>query len=196
MGYLRVARKVGGVLAIGVCQTASVQNDLNFGAAAGDAIRAGNRRVVLVASGGLSHKFWGYDHARERAAASPEGISSPAHRAYDERVMEWFRAGRHDEVIAHAAEFRAQCSPEGRFSHYLMMAGAMGGARWNGRGEQFGRYEAALGTGQAIFYFARPTPAAPQGAHAPAGGAKGTPGTEFMRRWGPRTLRHTRSHKR
>jgi hypothetical protein len=37
-----------------------------------------------------------------------------------------------------------------------MMAGAMGGARWNWRGEQFGRYEAALGTGQAIFFFARP----------------------------------------
>src|SRR5260370_6277595 len=96
MGYLRVARKVGGVLAIGVCQTASVQNDLNFGAAAGDAIRAGNRRVVLVASGGLSHKFWGYDHALERASASPEDISSPANRPYDQRVTEWFRPARPD----------------------------------------------------------------------------------------------------
>jgi hypothetical protein len=52
-----------------------------------------------------------------------------------------------------------------------MMAGALGGEEWNWRGEQFGRYEAALGTGQAIFYFARPTAAAHQGAQAPAGGA-------------------------
>jgi hypothetical protein len=52
-----------------------------------------------------------------------------------------------------------------------MMAGALGGADWNWRGEQFGRYEAALGTGQAIFYFARPT-GAHQGAPAPAAGAK------------------------
>jgi hypothetical protein len=70
--------------------------------------------------------------------------------------MEWFRAGRHDEVIGHAQEYRAQCSAEGHFSHYLMMAGAMGGGQWNSRGEQFGRYEAALGTGQAIFFFAPP----------------------------------------
>ncbi len=142
------------VLSIGVCQTASVENDLNFGAAVADAIRTMNRRVVLVASGGLSHKFWDYDHARQHASASPHDISSPANRVFDERIMEWFRAGRHDEVIAHAREFRERCSPEGRFSHYLMMAGAMGAERWNWRGEQFGRYEAALGTGQAIFYFA------------------------------------------
>jgi hypothetical protein len=53
-----------------------------------------------------------------------------------------------------------------------MMAGALGGADWNWPGEQFGRYEAALGTGQAIFYFARPTAGAHQGAPAPAAGAK------------------------
>jgi 3,4-dihydroxyphenylacetate 2,3-dioxygenase len=144
------------VLSIGVCQTASVENDLNFGGAVADAVHASGRRVVLVASGGLSHKFWDYDHAREHASASPEDISSSANRAWDERIMDWFRAGRHDEVIRHAQEFRAQCSPEGRFSHYLMMAGAMGGGHWNWRGEQFGRYEAALGTGQAIFFFAPP----------------------------------------
>jgi 3,4-dihydroxyphenylacetate 2,3-dioxygenase len=144
------------VLPIGVCQTASVRNDLSFGAAVGDAVRAADRRVVLVASGGLSHKFWDYDHAREHASASPDDISSPANRAFDERIMGWMLAGRHDEIIEHAPEFRAQCSPEGRFSHYLMMAGALGGSRWDWQGEQFGRYEAALGTGQAIFFFAPP----------------------------------------
>jgi 3,4-dihydroxyphenylacetate 2,3-dioxygenase len=144
------------VLSIGVCQTASVDNDLNFGAAVADAVRAADRRVVLVASGGLSHKFWDYDHAREHASAAPEDISSPGNRAFDERILEWMRAGRHDELIRHAPEFRAHCSPEGRFSHYLMMAGAMGAGQWKWQGEQFGRYEAALGTGQAIFYFAPP----------------------------------------
>lgn len=155
MSYFNPPERPRRVVSIGVCQIASIENDLNFGAAVGDAIRAGDRRVVLVASGGLSHKFWDYDHVRAHASASPGHISSPENRAWDERVMEGFRAGRHDEVIANASEFRARCSPEGRFSHYLMMAGAMGGADWNWRGEQFGRYEAALGTGQAIFYFSR-----------------------------------------
>jgi 3,4-dihydroxyphenylacetate 2,3-dioxygenase len=154
MAYFNPPEKSRRVVSIGVCQTASVENDLNFGAAVGDAVRSADRRVVLVAAGGLSHRFWDYDHAREHASASPDDISSPANRAFDQRVMEWFAAGRHDEVIGHAAEYRAQCSPEGRFSHYLMMAGGMGAERWNWRGEQFGRYEAALGTGQAIFFFA------------------------------------------
>ncbi len=141
------------VLSISVCQTASVQNDLAFGAALGDAIRASNRRVVIVASGGMSHRFWDYDRILDHASADPADISSTANRIYDEKIMEWFRAGRHSEVIASADDFRAHCSPEGRFSHYLVMAGALGGAKWDWRGEQFGRYEAAIGTGQSIFYF-------------------------------------------
>jgi len=48
------------------------------------------------------------------------------------------------------------CSPEGRFSHYITMAGAMGADSWTWRGEQFGKYEAAIGTGQAIFFFSTP----------------------------------------
>ncbi|MGO9450569.1 MAG: catechol 1,2-dioxygenase [Candidatus Binataceae bacterium] len=142
------------VLSMSVCQTAGVENDLAYGAALGAAIRKSNRRVVLIASGGLSHRFWDYDRILARASASPDDISSTANRLYDEKIMEWFRGGRHADVIASAADFRAHCTPEGRFSHYLIMAGAMGGSDWTWRGEQFGRYEAAIGTGQAIFYFA------------------------------------------
>ncbi len=142
------------VLSIGVCQIASVKNDLSFGAALGDAIRRSDRRAVIVASGGMSHKFWDYDRILDHASASPDDISSPANRLYDEKIMDWFRNGRHDQVLAAADDFRAHCSPEGRFSHYLIMAGAMGAESWNWRGEQFGRYEAAIGTGQAIFFFA------------------------------------------
>jgi 3,4-dihydroxyphenylacetate 2,3-dioxygenase len=142
------------VLTMGVCQTTSVDNDLAFGAAVGDAIRRSDRRVVLVASGGLSHRFWDYDHIRERASASPDDVSSPENRAWDERVMAWFRAGAHAEVLAAAADYRRQCAPEGRFSHYLIVAGALGGRAWTWRGVQHGRYEAAIGTGQAVFWFA------------------------------------------
>lgn len=141
------------VLSIGVCQLASVANDLAFGEALGAAIKNSGRRVVLVASGGLSHRFWDYDRVLDHASASPKDISSTANRLYDESIMQWFRDGRHAEVVASAEDFRTHCSPEGRFSHYLMMAGAMGAGAWNWRGEQFGRYEAAIGTGQAIFFF-------------------------------------------
>jgi 3,4-dihydroxyphenylacetate 2,3-dioxygenase len=141
------------VLAMGVCQTASIDNDLRFGAAIGSAIRASDRRVVLIASGGLSHRFWDYDRILEHASASPDDISSEENRRADEVVMNRFRTGDHRAVLAAAEDYRARCSPEGRFSHYLIVAGALGGAEWTWRGRQFGRYEAAIGTGQAIFYF-------------------------------------------
>src|SRR5271168_3620346 len=83
------------VLSMSVCQTASVQNDLDFGAALGEAIRASDRRVVMVASGGISHRFWDYDRILNHASADPADISSTANRLYDEKIMEWFRAGNH-----------------------------------------------------------------------------------------------------
>jgi 3,4-dihydroxyphenylacetate 2,3-dioxygenase len=156
MSYFNRPEALRRVLSIGVCQTASIENDLAFGAAVSAAVHASGRRVVLVASGGLSHQFWELDRARARASAATTDISSTANREYDERMMEWFSAGAHDRAIAAAPEYRAKCAPEGRFAHYLMMAGALGGAEWKWRGEQFGRYEAALGTGQAIFFFAPP----------------------------------------
>ncbi len=154
------------VLSMGVCQLASVDNDLTMGHAIGDAIRASNRRVAIVAAGGLSHRFWDYDHVLARASASPKDISSTANRLYDEKIMQWFREGRHAEILASADDFRQHCSPEGRFSHYLVMAGAMGAGAWRWHGEQFGRYEAALGTGQAIFFFG---PESGRPANAPGG---------------------------
>jgi hypothetical protein len=36
------------------------------------------------------------------------------------------------------------------FSHYLVIAVAMGAEQWSWGGEQFGRYEVAIGTGQSI----------------------------------------------
>jgi 3,4-dihydroxyphenylacetate 2,3-dioxygenase len=81
------------VLSVSVCQTANVANDLAFGAAAGEAIRASGRRVVLIGAGGMSHRFWDYDHVLQHASASPDDISSLANRLYDEKLMEWFKAG-------------------------------------------------------------------------------------------------------
>jgi hypothetical protein len=102
----------------------------------------------------MSHRFWPLATIRERASADPSDISDPALREWDERIMTWWRGGEHAEVLAHADEFRRRCSPEGRFAHYLVLAGAHGGPAWRAKGEQFGRYEAAIGTGQANFWFA------------------------------------------
>ena len=74
-------------------------------------------------------------------------------RAWDERIMGWWRAGNHANVLANADDFRTECAPEGRFAHYLAMAGALGGPAWTTPGIQYGNYEAAIGTGQSNFWF-------------------------------------------
>jgi hypothetical protein len=47
--------------------------------------------------------------------------------------------------------------PEARFSHYLMMIGAMGESNVIAPGRQYGDYENSIGTGQVHIWFDRPT---------------------------------------
>jgi 3,4-dihydroxyphenylacetate 2,3-dioxygenase len=153
MHYYNPGPNKARVLSLSVCITAEIEPNLRMGAAISRAVERVGRRALLVASGGMSHRFWPLSLIRERAGADPRDVSSPELRAWDERIMAWWRGGEHAEVLAHTAEFRRTASPEGGFAHYLMLAGAFGGVRWRAPGQQFGRYEAAIGTGQANFWF-------------------------------------------
>ena len=44
-------------------------------------------------------------------------------------------------------------APEGRFAHYLMLLGAIGGRSCRARGERCSAYESSLGTGQVHVVF-------------------------------------------
>src|SRR5690606_35203671 len=56
-------------ISIGVCQTAEVEDSLRLGRALGDAIAASDRKVILIASGALSHTFWPLRHLRAHEAS-------------------------------------------------------------------------------------------------------------------------------
>lgn len=154
MRYLNPERRAR-VLSVSVCQTAESHNDLAFGEALGEAIRTlpEDRRVVFLAAGGLSHRFQRYDVILQRAGADPSNISTEKNREWDERILALLSEGRHREVLERSDEYRRTCSPEGRWAHYLTMAGALGGPTFSARGELFGRYESAIGTGQANMWF-------------------------------------------
>jgi 3,4-dihydroxyphenylacetate 2,3-dioxygenase len=139
-------------MSVGVCQTAQFADFLVFGEVLAEAIRRSDRRVVLLASGGLSHKFWPLMTIRQHEGAGLEHIITPAARAADERVIELLCAGAHGTVLAEYPEFRKH-SPEGMFAHYLMMVGALGGAECDARGVAYSDYESAAGTGQIHLWF-------------------------------------------
>jgi 3,4-dihydroxyphenylacetate 2,3-dioxygenase len=142
-------------ISIGVCQTADTQDNLALGRALGDAIAATDRRVVLIASGALSHTFWPLRELRKHEASDPVHIFTPEARAADEQRIEWFTEGDHARVLETMPDFY-RYKPEARFGHYLMMAGAMGAERWTAPGRLFSEYENSVGTGQVHVWFDRP----------------------------------------
>ncbi|CAN5585433.1 3,4-dihydroxyphenylacetate 2,3-dioxygenase [soil metagenome] len=140
---------------VGICQTGRPDDWLLFGELLARAAGELDRRVVLLASGGLSHKFWPLREFRQHETADLANIITPAARAADEAVLEHLDRGEHAAVIDGWGDFRRH-SPEGMFAHYLMMVGAIGWRACTAPGTRYGSYESAAGTGQAHVWFERP----------------------------------------
>ena len=153
LGYLQDGEAWASV---SICQTATAEDFLLLGELLAAAIEGLARRVVLLASGGLSHRFWPLRELRHHESADLANIASPTARTADEQLIEQLRAGDHAAVLAGVDGFRAH-APEGFFGHYLMMVGALGGASCRAPGEPFSAYEAAAGTGQVHIWFDRPS---------------------------------------
>ena len=84
--------------------------------------------------------------------SAAEHIITAEARAFDEGVLANWTNGDHAGVIDAYPDYE-RFKPEGRFGHYLIMAGALGGRDWNARGRQLSEYENALGTGQVHVWF-------------------------------------------
>ncbi|MFE2530986.1 3,4-dihydroxyphenylacetate 2,3-dioxygenase [Streptomyces sp. NPDC059371] len=160
---------------IGVCQTGDMEDHLRLGRALADGIAATpGRRVLIIASGALSHTFWPLRELRDHESSDPAHIFTPEAREADLERIAWFKEGRHDKVLATMDEFW-KYKPEARFFHYLMMAGALGEQACAAKARQYGEYENSIGTGQVHLWFDRPadgwtgagTPAAAAAPHNP-----------------------------
>jgi 3,4-dihydroxyphenylacetate 2,3-dioxygenase len=142
-------------ISIGVCQTATIEDNLRLGRALGDAIAETDRKVLLIASGALSHTFYSMQELRKHEASDPSHIFTPEARAADEERIAWFKAGNHDKIMDTMDEFM-RFKPEARFGHYLMMIGAVGEGDCPAKGRLFSDYENSIGTGQVHIWFDQP----------------------------------------
>ena len=142
-------------LTIGMCMTAETDDYLAVGRGIGEAIGTSGKRVVLLASGSMSHSFWPLKEILKHESSDPKHIFTPEARAADMERLEWFHEGNHRAVIDTMDEFY-RYKPEGRFGHYLMMVGAIGERRCRARGRLFSKYENAAGTSQVHVWFDRP----------------------------------------
>ena len=141
------------VLSVGTCQTARLKHFLQMGEVVGEAIRRSDARVVLLASGAMSHKFYDLDHVPPNPRVwHPDNVSEPQNRALDMEVLELWKQGRHDTVLDRFPELEA-AKYEGRGAHYAQMMGALGGRDCRARGTQLSEYENAAGTGNVHVWF-------------------------------------------
>jgi len=141
------------VMSASSCQTAKTHHFLQMGAAIGEAIRRSHHRVVLLASGALSHKFndldWVQKHPR---IYHPDNVSDPKNVESDRKAIKLLEAGRHDAIIENFAEYR-RIPWEAWGGHYLQMIAALGGRDCRAKGEVLSEYENARGTGNVHIWF-------------------------------------------
>jgi aromatic ring-opening dioxygenase catalytic subunit (LigB family) len=135
--------------------TGDTEDFLRAGRAIGAAIAATDRRVLLVASGALSHTFWPLRQLRAHEASDPAHIKTARAREADGERIAWLQAGDHARVIGTMDEY-LPLRPEAKFAHYLMMIAALGGSGVTAPGRAFSEYENSIGTGQMHLWFDRP----------------------------------------
>ena len=142
------------IVTVSSCQNCDWHHFLESGEAIGEAVRESGLRVLLLASGALSHKFNPIDWKPNNPRIFDESnVSCPENIASDKAAIELFRQGRHGEVLERwDSEFR-RLPWEAFGAHYLQMVGAMGGRRCEARGEPLSAYENARGTGNVHIWF-------------------------------------------
>jgi 3,4-dihydroxyphenylacetate 2,3-dioxygenase len=136
-------------------ETGDTEDFLSAGRALGEAVARTDRKVILLASGALSHTFWPLRELREHEASDPVHIRTPEARAADLERIAWFEAGDHARVLDTMPDY-LRVRPEAKFAHYLMMIAALGERAVTAPGRRFSEYENAIGTGQMHIWFDRP----------------------------------------
>jgi aromatic ring-opening dioxygenase catalytic subunit (LigB family) len=142
-------------ISVSTVQTGDMEDFLRAGRALGDAIAQTDRKVVLLASGALSHTFWKLRQLRDHESSDPSHIRTPEAYEADLQRIAWFEAGDHAQVLATMPEFMPY-RPEAMFAHYLLMAGAMGEGDCTAKARMYGEYENSIGTGQVHLWFDAP----------------------------------------
>jgi len=142
------------VMTVGNCQNCETQHFLESGEVVGEAVRRSDARVVLLASGALSHRFNGINWVQKHPRMyHPDNVSSAENVASDREAIALLEEGRHDLIVDRFPAVYRKIPWEGLGGHYLQMIGALGGRNCRARGEVMSDYENARGTGNIHMWF-------------------------------------------
>ncbi|MEY8843271.1 3,4-dihydroxyphenylacetate 2,3-dioxygenase, partial [Cribrihabitans sp. XS_ASV171] len=118
------------------------------------AVEASDSKVLLVASGSLSHKIWA--NKDYEANDGTFTISSEFNRQMDLRVLELWQKGEHATFLRMLPEYARHCSGEGSIHDTAMLYGALGWDSYDKPCEVVTEYFPSSGTGQTNVIFPVP----------------------------------------
>ncbi|MDQ2091838.1 3,4-dihydroxyphenylacetate 2,3-dioxygenase [Marimonas arenosa] len=115
------------------------------------AVEASDNKVLLVASGSLSHKIWpNKDYAANNGTFT---ISSEFNRQVDLHVLDMWKRGDHAIFLKMLGEYAQFCCGEGSMHDTAMLYGALGWDAYDQPCEVVTEYFPSSGTGQTNVIF-------------------------------------------
>ncbi len=121
------------------------------GEAIREAVEASDEKVLLVASGSLSHKIWANkDYAANNGTFT---ISSEFNRQMDLHVLEMWKNGDHATFLKMPGDYANFCCGEGSMHDTSMLYGALGWDTYDKKCEVVTEYFPSSGTGQTNVIF-------------------------------------------
>lgn len=151
MRYMNPESDLKVVSVAGWCTVHSLDSSRILGEAIREAIEASDSKVMLLASGSLSHRIW--DNEDYEANNGTFTISREFNRQVDLRVLELWEKGEIATFLKMLPDYAVQCSGEGGMHDTAMLFGALGWDKYQGKGEIIGEYFPSSGTGQVNVVF-------------------------------------------
>ena len=133
------------------CTVHSHDESRIIGQAIRRAVEASDSKVLLVASGSLSHKIWANkDYAANNGTFT---ISSEFNRQVDLHVLEMWKNGDHATFLKMLGDYANFCCGEGSMHDTAMLYGALGWNDYTAPCEIVTEYFPSSGTGQTNVIF-------------------------------------------
>ncbi|TBX21190.1 3,4-dihydroxyphenylacetate 2,3-dioxygenase [Nioella sediminis] len=133
------------------CTVHDHQESRVVGEAIRAAVEASDSRVLLVASGSLSHKIWANkDYAANNGTFT---ISSEFNRQMDLHVLDMWQQGDHATFLKMLPDYAQFCCGEGSMHDTAMLYGALGWDSYDKPCEVVTEYFPSSGTGQTNVIF-------------------------------------------
>jgi len=133
------------------CTVHNLNDSRVLGEAIAEAIRASDSKVMLLASGSLSHKIWENELYAENNGTFT--ISREFNRQVDLRVMDLWQQGEYTTFLKMLPEYAQLCAGEGGMHDTAMLFGALGWDQYQGKAEVLTPYFPSSGTGQTNVQF-------------------------------------------